>query len=159
MLLHRCNRQRFVMPCSRQTELSQDSSNSKFRKLWIIQTLTSCRKIRRHQYSRCYFPSPDFQCGIGARSLIVTSAMLLLILVYFVLYCFFLLRAMRQLRANSNVEFKLANTIVRIQVRPLHCCNFWRYGNLNLLYKWQHKRLLFVVSVECAVKMEPALSG
>ena len=59
------------------------------------------------------------ECGIGYVSLGITSIMLALIATYFLLYCFFLFRALRQLRANSNVEFKLANSIVRVQVcRP-----------------------------------------
>ena len=65
----------------------------------------------------CYVEEKEYRCGLPATTLAVTSAMLLLIVAYFVLYCFFLFRAMGQLRANPNVEFKLANTIVRIQVR------------------------------------------
>ena len=56
------------------------------------------------------------RCGIGWGSLGVTSIMVALIALYFLLYCLFLFRALHQLRANSNVEFKLANTIVRVQV-------------------------------------------
>ena len=57
-----------------------------------------------------------FSCNIGQGSLITSSIMVAFSLVYFILYCEFLRRSLQQLRRHSNVEFKFANTIVRIQV-------------------------------------------
>lgn len=42
--------------------------------------------------------------------------MLLFPLVYFGLYCYFVLTAFAKLKQKSNTEFKIANQIVRLQV-------------------------------------------
>ena len=79
-------------------------------------TASGFPRFQPSQTGPCYSKQIALQCGLPATALAVTSCMLLVIVSYFVLYCVFLLQAMRQLRANPNVEFKLANTIVRIQV-------------------------------------------
>lgn len=61
---------------------------------------------------------PD-RCSLGNGIVITSSVMVAFAVLYFLLYCYFLRRALRQLSDYSNVEFKLANTIVRIQVMVL----------------------------------------
>ena len=81
-----------------------------------IGTPVGLSRIQDQELGPCYSRHTVYHCGLPATALAVTSSMLLLIIGYFVLYCFFLLQAMRQLRASPTLDFKLANTVVRIQV-------------------------------------------
>ena len=94
-----------------------------------------------------------YHCSLPPSSLVVTSAMLSVIIAYFVLYCWLLFRAIRQLRANPKADFKMANTVVRIQVRyttqlvQSHSLKFWMHwtasqaGNFRQCTRAKDERL------------------
>lgn len=60
-------------------------------------------------------------CGLTKKQLGLTSLMVFFAVLYFVIYCFFIRRALKQLATRSATEFRIANVAVRIQVRSSKC--------------------------------------
>lgn len=60
----------------------------------------------------------DANCRIGNKILGFCSIMVFLILSYFVMYCWYIVRALSQLRSKASSENKLANVVVRLQAWP-----------------------------------------
>ena len=55
-------------------------------------------------------------CGLTRKQLGLTSLMVFFAVLYFVIYCYFIRRALNQLATRSATEFRIANVAVRIQV-------------------------------------------
>lgn len=61
----------------------------------------------------------NLNCAISKTSIGLVTIMVFFTLLYFFMYCFYIFRALRQLQSKSNVEYKIANIIVRLQVSTL----------------------------------------
>ena len=66
--------------------------------------------------TECWEANPD--CAVSSTALGLVSIMVFFCLGYFFLYCYFIHKALKQLQTKSSVEFKIANVVVRLQVRP-----------------------------------------
>ena len=66
----------------------------------------------------------NLNCAISRTSIGLVSIMVFFVLLYFFMYCFYIVRALRQLQRKSNVEYRIANIIVRLQVGSLMSHHF-----------------------------------
>lgn len=55
-------------------------------------------------------------CGLTRKQLGLTSLMVFFAVLYFVVYCYFIRRALKQLSTRPASDFRIANVAVRIQV-------------------------------------------
>ena len=75
------------------------------------------RNMNPHQMLQSCGRLVTFSCRATNTAIGLVSIMVFFALLYFTLYCYFIGMSFKQLKQRSSTEFRIANQIVRLQVR------------------------------------------